>query len=87
MARTESAGRQRPQPLFHLNDATGTVTLPCGDRLSQDFILRIAARIVESRRRRPKGGAMPGAGRPVKLVICEKCGAEGGTAKMRGHKC
>jgi len=55
--------------------------------MSEDAILSLAAHIVVSRRETPGGGARPGAGRKKKIVECEKCGASGGTAEMRAHRC
>lgn len=63
------------------------VRLPCGHYLKEEAVLQLAARIVVSRRETPGGGARPGAGRPKKIVACEKCGESGGTAEMRAHKC
>ncbi len=51
------------------------ITLPCGHTVTEEFIVSAAARIIGARRRKPVGGAMPGAGRPAgaKSARCE-CG-------------
>ena len=47
----------------------------------------IQPRALDKARKRPDGRGRQAIGRPRKLVLCERCGAEGSATEMRRHKC
>jgi hypothetical protein len=64
-----------------------TVKLPCGHWIGHSKLFALAGRVAARKRVKPTGGKRAGAGRPIKLVECRKCGGTFGTAEIRTHKC
>ena len=56
--------------------------------IPDDLLLSEAGRRNAAKRTAPLGGARPGAGRPVELVLCPHCGTQvTKTQAKRGHGC
>lgn len=64
------------------------IELPCGHHVSEDWLMGRAGQISSARRKTPTGGAMPGAGRPQRMIDCPRgCGHRCGVVAMRSHRC
>jgi CheY-like chemotaxis protein len=84
LARMRAALRRMTPGTLRTEDRD-LVRLPCGHYQTEGEILRMAARISDSRK--SSDGPRFGVGRPKKIATCRKCGASGGTLEMRAHKC